>query len=331
VHDYDRVLGEFAIAREGQPSNAELERAVGEVQRQQGKFEDALASFERAVQLDPRSGASAFQVGFTLLLVRRYAEAERYLDRAISLTPERPFYHVTKFLLYLDWDGDMVRAKAAVTEGIEKVGEAELLSFLSRLWAYGPELVVKVMGEGSEKQLARLDLERFSPDTAGYFLTRAELHAREGREALARAYADSARAVTERLVEAQPEDFYGRLGYAYALLGRKDDAIRAARRGAQASLGVPAVAEQLAPGQSARAGGRGRRCRGRAPEDALGPVLVLRFVLQGQSLHGSAVRQPALPGARSRTEALGRRSAPQDAEAHRLPSCSPTTHSRIRL
>jgi predicted Zn-dependent protease len=133
VHDYDRALGEFAIAREGQPSNAELERAVGEVQRQQGKFEDALASFERAVKLDPRSGASAFQVGFTLLLVRRNAEAERYLDRAISLTPERPFYHVTKFLLYLGWDGDMVRAKAAVTEGIEKVGEAELLSFLSRL------------------------------------------------------------------------------------------------------------------------------------------------------------------------------------------------------
>jgi TolB-like protein len=36
LRDYDRALQEFAIARKGQPSNAELEEAAGFVQRRQG-------------------------------------------------------------------------------------------------------------------------------------------------------------------------------------------------------------------------------------------------------------------------------------------------------
>jgi tetratricopeptide (TPR) repeat protein len=53
--DYDRALWEFAIAREGQPSNAELEEASAFVQRRQGRFNEALAILKRAAELDPRS------------------------------------------------------------------------------------------------------------------------------------------------------------------------------------------------------------------------------------------------------------------------------------
>ena len=84
--DYDRALEQFAIALKSQPNNAELFLGIASVQRRQGNFEQAVVNFEKAVELDPRSAVSLFETGETYKLLRDYAAAERYFDRAISLT-----------------------------------------------------------------------------------------------------------------------------------------------------------------------------------------------------------------------------------------------------
>lgn len=233
LRDYDQALREFAIARKGQPSNADLEEAAGFVQRRQGRFDEALATLKRAAELDPRSPTRAWEVAGTLLDMRRYREAEHYFDRAISLAPETSTFYTSKFQLYLNWDGDTAKAKAAVSNGIERAGEAELLANLSGF--LGSTLVVRVMGEDFRARLARLQVDAFEGDTAGYFESRAELYVADGKDALAHAYADSTRAFWERRVESRPGEgeFHARLGYVLALLGRKEEALREARRGVE--------------------------------------------------------------------------------------------------
>jgi len=58
-----------------------------------------------------------------------------------------------------------------------------------------------------------------------------------GEPELAHASYDSARAILEEELEAHPDDhrFHSALGYAYAGLGRKDDAIREGKRGVELS------------------------------------------------------------------------------------------------
>jgi serine/threonine-protein kinase len=230
LRDYDRALGEFAIARKGQASNAELEEAAGFVLRRQGRFDEALATLKRAAELDPRSPARAWEVGTTLLVMRRYAEAERYLDRAISLAPETAAFYASKFLLYLDWGGDTAKAKAVVSKGIQRAGEARLLAQLAR---GGSTLVVNIMGEDFGERLSRLQLEAFGADTTDYFVSRALIFASDGKDELARAYADSARVLLERKMESRPSagEFHAKLGFVLALLGRNEEAVREARRG----------------------------------------------------------------------------------------------------
>jgi tetratricopeptide (TPR) repeat protein len=56
VHrDYDRALEEFAVAERGLPGEATLLYWRGLIWRRQGKWDEALASLERAAALDPRS------------------------------------------------------------------------------------------------------------------------------------------------------------------------------------------------------------------------------------------------------------------------------------
>jgi len=84
--DYDRALQELALARERQPNNADLYMATAAVQRRQGRWTDAVANFEKAVELSPRSTDAIGNLTETYTLVRKYDEACRAADKAISFT-----------------------------------------------------------------------------------------------------------------------------------------------------------------------------------------------------------------------------------------------------
>lgn len=203
------------------------------LQRRQGRFDEALVTLKRAAELDPRSGPRALELGSTLLMMRRYAEAEPYLDRAIALVPEIADAYQNKFLLYLDWGADTVRARATLLDAMGKAGEARVLSDAAR--NFGPLLLERIMGRDVRDKLMALDVSAFSPDTAVYYWTRARILRAAGQEARALAYADSARARLERVLELRPDagEVHASLGFALALLGRSEEAVREARRGVE--------------------------------------------------------------------------------------------------
>src|SRR5207245_3040928 len=109
--DYDRALREFALVQARQPNNSDVLSAMAFVQRRQGKWAEALANLTKAIELDPRSKTLAFEVGLTCYLIRRYPEAERYLDRAIEHAPEWSAPCSARARLYLSWAGNTERTE----------------------------------------------------------------------------------------------------------------------------------------------------------------------------------------------------------------------------
>ena len=82
--------------------------------------------------------------------------------------------------------------------------------------------------EDYERVLDRLYIDSFGADSGSYYLAVGILRERLGESAAALVYFDSASALLERSVEAEPEEprYHAQLGLAYAGLGRAADAVR---------------------------------------------------------------------------------------------------------
>ena len=224
--DYDRALEQFDIARISQPSNGDLLSFIGFVQRRQGKFEQALVHIKKASELDPLSPEIAFELADTYMLARNYPEAEYYYKRA-GLSPDLPWPYANGGWLYLRWQGDIQKARAAF----------EQVSWKSGYLEHPYDLLKSVLFDVFEKKyqaalenLSSVKLESF--DTQFLFIPKellfAQISGLMGNQQSEKAYYESARNILEAKIKELPEDsrFHSSLGIAYAGLGLKDDAIR---------------------------------------------------------------------------------------------------------
>ena len=228
--DYEHALEQLRMARRKQPSNAELIAAIARVERRQGQWEASLVGMAEAARYDPRASIRHFDLGATYLGLFRYAEAERALDRAIELAPEWAIPHVYKAQMYIAWQGDLAHASAALGSSLNKVGAGALAPVLISY-----DLVSGAPFTSESLFVPALDgltLQNFEGDSSRYYLLKAESNRFRGRSGLERTYADSARVVVERWVRDSPDDVrhLADLSLAYAALGRRAAAVRAARR-----------------------------------------------------------------------------------------------------
>jgi len=225
--DYDRALEQFAIARKSQPNNSLLFAAIGYVRRRQGKFEQALANLKKASELDPLDKLVAMEVARTFILLRKYPEAERYFERAISLAPDHPEPYHRKALLYLRPEGNTEKARTVLEKAMQNSKSAAEDADIVIL-----QVEIDVFDRNYPEALDRLSLKSehinnrlyFIPSALRYALIYGYMNKRE----LAKKYYDEAQSILESKIEEQPGDerFHSSLGIAYAGLGRKEDAIR---------------------------------------------------------------------------------------------------------
>jgi eukaryotic-like serine/threonine-protein kinase len=227
--DYDRALEQFAIAQKGQPNNSELIAAIGYVLRRQGKLEQAVANLKKVAELDPRSYWQAYEVATTYHFMRKYAEADSYYARAISLAPDRPEAYSSRAQLYLNSDGDTKKARKVLQEATGKVDVSLLVADLVGL---------NILDGDYQTALDRLPgltafIDMFgSNDSTSYFLTKAKIYGLLKRPELKLACYDSARIILENRIQSRPNDylFHSQLGIAYAGLGRRGEAIPEGKR-----------------------------------------------------------------------------------------------------
>jgi serine/threonine-protein kinase len=212
---YDEALAEFAIVQQTQPNNRYVHNAIAAVQRRQGKLEQAAHNFRRALELDPRSHLRAFDVALTYGLMREYASAEAYLERAMLLAPNWPLPHVFLAWLAILDDGGVDRAREILDSSYGRVA----ISTSKYYW-----WLARIVEPNLEDALSKA---RPGADSVAYYLYCAQINRLLRRNKTGYQYADSARVRLEgRENELGSQAwFHSHLGLAYAGLGRRDEAL----------------------------------------------------------------------------------------------------------
>jgi serine/threonine-protein kinase len=224
--DYDRALAEFALTSRAQPNNADAIEAVGFVQRRQGKWQAALTSMIRAVELDPLNYSNLDELAGTYGLVRNYPAGERVADRAIALAPELPTAYASKVWIYLNWEGHADQMSVVIREAVRHMELGKVIAETDP-----PAVVVLAADSAEMASLLNLGPTPFGKDLLRYFEIKARLYALHGDSDRSRAYYDSLAGVARAELREQPDALtYGTLGVAEAHLGHRTAAIQEGRK-----------------------------------------------------------------------------------------------------
>jgi TolB-like protein/Tfp pilus assembly protein PilF/tRNA A-37 threonylcarbamoyl transferase component Bud32 len=231
--DYDAALKEFEAALRLQPSNAELLQAIGYVERRRGRWEESLARFVEALRYDPRSGVRSFEVGDNYLSLHMFSEADHYLERAMTLSPDYSNPYIYRAWNQVVWRGDLVRARSLIAQGLTRIEPGRFAPALQT----GDRVSASLVTADSSfwPMLDGLSLANFAGDTVRYHLLKAEAAAFRRNPAAERAHGDSARVLIERRLAPRPDDakLLAALALAYSHMRRHAEAVRAGERAAQ--------------------------------------------------------------------------------------------------
>ena len=114
--DFASALSELELAQSSLPNDSELLAGIAFVERRRGDWETSLAAHRRALELDPWNPSIIWNMASSLLYLRRYTEAETFLDQAISVAPGMRTPHFLRVSACLLHDGTTERARRVLNE-----------------------------------------------------------------------------------------------------------------------------------------------------------------------------------------------------------------------
>jgi tetratricopeptide (TPR) repeat protein len=220
-----RVAAEAGLAVA--PDNVPLLGTAASMERSAGLWDVALGHAQRAELLDPRAAHAPFDVGITLLYLRRYPEARAALDRSMTLDPRSSGFAESRALAGLG-QGDTVDARAVIQRALAHIDTATLAGFFA-----SENGLYWVLGDSLQRRVLRLGPAAFDGDRATWGAVRAEIYWMRGDTGRARAYADSASRVFVTELRGAPQDDLLHLmhGLMLAFLGQRAKAIAEGERG----------------------------------------------------------------------------------------------------
>lgn len=114
--DLENSLAELRLAQASLPNDSEVLVGIAYVERRRGNWESSLASHRRALELDPWNPSFIWNMGSSLVYMRRYEEAETFLDQVISVAPGMRTPHFILATAYVLHDGSTERARRVLDE-----------------------------------------------------------------------------------------------------------------------------------------------------------------------------------------------------------------------
>lgn len=228
--DYAAATTQLELARQALPNSATVELLIASIARRQGRWDEAVALFHRATVLDPHSEFAFNQLGVTYQSMRRYAEADQAYAAALAISRNPVGERVTRGFNELMWKGDPTPLRAALATlapGSDAYAGNVMAMYFERSLAHDYAGVVKV---------AEADKAENWDDSDNIVLPRrlyvawALQAAGDTAEATA-AYADVEAHARAALIERPNDaDLHLALGFAYAGLGQKPEAIAEGER-----------------------------------------------------------------------------------------------------
>ena len=222
-HDPEKAREAIARGLRLAPDDAGLLAQQGAMERQLGRWDDALAHLRRSREQDPRSSAVENLFGNTLLRLRRTGEAREAIDRGLVLTPAHLNLIRLKAMTSLQ-GGDLAGARAVIAAAPKEVEPTALVVDFAT-----SDDICWMLDDAQRDVLLRLTPGAFGGNRGAWGLALAEAWALRGDRAKVREYAEEARkAFTAPVPESRGGEPDVYLGLALAHLGRKAEAIREA-------------------------------------------------------------------------------------------------------
>jgi serine/threonine-protein kinase len=228
--DYDKALEQFEIASRLSPNNADTRRLIAAIERRQGKWEDALKAFEQVAKLDPQNPSTARELLYTNSSMRRWPEAAHWAEQMRALAPTSLVAKIQSGYVDFNWKGDTRLLKSVVDgipPGVDPDGSVTAarwdLAMLQRNYPTAKRVLETSSANDISYSIAGL--------TPKIFLE-ACTYLAEGDNATAQNLFEQARPAFEAALKEAPEsaERHASLGWLYALMGRKNDAIAQGRR-----------------------------------------------------------------------------------------------------
>jgi TolB-like protein len=85
--DYNRARQIFELVHQQSPNNSEAPLALALIGRRQGRWEESLAHFHEAIELDPRNLRTLMWTSDTYRSMRQFPMALKFIDRALDIAP----------------------------------------------------------------------------------------------------------------------------------------------------------------------------------------------------------------------------------------------------
>ncbi|MET3654593.1 winged helix-turn-helix domain-containing protein [Dyella japonica] len=228
--DYAAASTQLALARQALPNSATVELLIASVARRQGHWDEAVALFRSATELDPHSEFAFSQLAVTYQSLRRYADAERAYTSALAVSRNPAGERVSLAFNQLMWKGDVAPLRAALaglTPGSNAYAGNVMGMYFERSLARDYAAAVKV---AESDKVENWD----DPDNIvlprRLYVAWAMQAAGETDKATA-VYNEVAERMRASLVERPDDaDLHLALGFAYAGLGRKAEAVAEGER-----------------------------------------------------------------------------------------------------
>jgi TolB-like protein/DNA-binding winged helix-turn-helix (wHTH) protein/Flp pilus assembly protein TadD len=229
--DYDGARAELELARRFLPNDATVYYEIALTDRRQGRWSEAIANFERAIELDPLNSSYVVNTSNTYAVVKRYADATRLGERALALAPRN--HSVRLLVAYQPFSerGEVAQLRAALEAVLAETPEAGR--------DISNELFYCAMLQRDHDAMARA-LALIPPEGVGavadavwprewYVALAAHV---SGQPEVARTAFEATRALLLKSSGEQPGNAstFSLLGRVEALLGNKEAAINASRR-----------------------------------------------------------------------------------------------------
>jgi TolB-like protein/Tfp pilus assembly protein PilF len=228
--DFNGALTELEIARQSLPNEPRVFELEGYIQRRQGKQQEALRSFKRAIDLDPRNIYTLKQTATSYHHLRRYTEEQWMWDRVLAFDPNDIESKVSRAFVDFDSRADTRRLHELV-DSIRSTNAAAMRDIAGAWLFYGlverdAATARNALAVSGETPLSEESVQFSRPFVEGVIARMISDHGK------AQAAFTAARAQQEKVVQVQPNHGPALcvLGLADAALGRKEEALREGQR-----------------------------------------------------------------------------------------------------
>ncbi len=226
--DAARAATELETARKAAPGDATVLAVLCTVDRALGQYEKALEYARAAYQLDPRSSSRPRELAWTLLWMRRPAEARPMAERARALAPTSLSLN-ERLAMVVAQRGGRRRARAGSSTVRQEVSRADLAAYMSKYWD-----LAWVLDDSTQQLVLSLGPDAFDGDTSALAIdSGADLRLARRRALRAAPGATLPQRYFAHILRESPNDAQQHVirGLALAYAGKRDEAIAEGERG----------------------------------------------------------------------------------------------------